>query len=86
MEVSQEIKNRTTVGSSNSTSGYFYKENKNRRIKWWKNGWTWSISLSLSMDTSGIHLRHRSACRTPGESGKEYLTSGKEYMETPQTR
>ena len=42
--------------------------------------------LSLSMGTSGIHLRHRSACRTPGESGKEYLTSGKEYMETPQTR
>ena len=44
------------------------------------------LSLSLSMDTSGIHLRHRSACRTPGESGKEYLTSGKESMETPQTR
>ena len=37
--------------------------------------------LSLSMGTSGIHLRHRSACRTPGESGKEYLTSGKEYIE-----
>ena len=39
----------------------------------------------------GVHLspqihqeytfRHRSACRTPVESGQEYLTSGKEYIE-----
>ena len=39
----------------------------------------------------GVHLspqihqeytfRHRSACRTPAESGQEYLTSGKEYIE-----
>ena len=38
----------------------------------------------------GVHLslrihqeytfRHRSACRTPAESGQEYLTSGKEYI------
>ena len=38
----------------------------------------------------GVHLspqihqeytfRHRSACRTPAESGQEYLTSRKEYM------
>ena len=26
-------------------------------------------------------FRHRSACRTPAESGQEYLTSGKEYIE-----
>jgi len=25
-------------------------------------------------------LRHRSACRSPAESGQEYLTSGKEYI------
>ena len=34
----------------------------------------------------GIHqeytFRHRSACRTPAESRQEYLTSGKEYIET----
>ena len=39
----------------------------------------------------GVHLspwihqednfRHRSACRTPAESGQVYLTSGKEYIE-----
>ena len=39
----------------------------------------------------GVHLsprihqaytfRHRSACRTPVESGQEYMTSGKEYIE-----
>ena len=44
----------------------------------------------------GVHLsprihqeytfRHRSACRTPAESGQEYLTSGKEYIEPPKTR
>ena len=38
----------------------------------------------------GVHLspqihqeyafRHRNACRTPAESGQEYLTSGKEYI------
>ena len=38
----------------------------------------------------GVHLspqihqeytfRHISACRTPAESGQEYLTSGKEYI------
>ena len=26
-------------------------------------------------------FRHRSACRTPAESGQEDLTSGKEYIE-----
>ena len=26
-------------------------------------------------------LRHRSTCRTPAESGQDYLTSGKEYKE-----
>ena len=31
-------------------------------------------------------FRHRSACRMPGESGQEYLTSGKEYMEPCKTR
>jgi len=35
--------------------------------------------------SSRIHqeytFRHRNACRTPAESGQEYLTSGKEYVE-----
>ena len=44
----------------------------------------------------GVHLspqihqeytfRHRSACRTPAESGQEYLTSGKEYADPRKTR
>ena len=42
--------------------------------------------LSLSMDASEYTFRHRSTCRTPGESEKEYPTSGKEYIETPKTR
>ena len=37
----------------------------------------------------GIHqeytFRHRSACRTPAESGQEYLTGGKEYIEPCKT-
>ena len=31
-------------------------------------------------------LSHRSACKTPAESGLENLTSGKEYIEPPKTR
>ena len=42
--------------------------------------------LSLSMGASEYTFRHRSTCRTPGESEKEYPTSGKEYIETPKTR
>ena len=44
----------------------------------------------------GVHLsprihqehtfRHRSACRTPAESGQEDLTSGKEYIDPRKTR
>ena len=30
-------------------------------------------------------FRHRSACRTLAESGQEYLTRGKEYIEPLQT-
>ena len=30
-------------------------------------------------------FRDRSARRTPAESGQEYLTSGKEYIEPPKT-
>ena len=44
----------------------------------------------------GVHLspqihqeyafRHRSACRKPAESGQEYLTSRKEYIEPCKTQ
>ena len=44
----------------------------------------------------GVHLspwihqeytfRNRSACRTPAESGQEYLISGKEYIEPHKTQ
>ena len=33
MEIPQNIKNRTTIWSSNSTSGYFSEENKNTNSK-----------------------------------------------------
>ena len=31
-------------------------------------------------------FRHRSACKTPAESRKDYLTRGKEYIEPHKTR
>jgi len=31
-------------------------------------------------------FRQRSACRLPAESGQEYLTSGKEYIEPHKTQ
>ena len=34
----------------------------------------------------GYTFRHRSACRTPAESGQEYLTRGKEYIDPRKTR
>ena len=30
-------------------------------------------------------FRHRNACRTPAESGQEYLTSRKEYIDPRKT-
>ena len=44
------------------------------------------VHLSPRIDTSGIHLRHRSACRTPAGSRQEDLTSGKEYIEPRKPR
>ena len=43
------------------------------------------VPLSLWMHHE-YTFRHRNACRTPAESGQEYLTSRKEYTETPKTR
>ena len=34
----------------------------------------------------GYTFRHRSACRIPAQSGQEYLTSGKEYIEPRKTQ
>ena len=55
-----------------------------QRTRWWRSRWMWSTSLS--MDTSGIHLRHRSIGRTSAESGQEYLTSRKEYIDPHKTQ
>ena len=42
------------------------------------------VCLSLQIHHK-YTFRQRSACRTPGESGQEYLTSGKEYIESHKT-
>ena len=57
------------------------------RTRWQRSRWTWSTSLSTA---PRIHeeytFRYRNACGTPAESGKEYLTSGKEYIEPNKTQ
>ena len=43
-------------------------------------------STSLPMDTSGIHLQTQKHIRIPTESGQEYMTSGKEYIDPCKTQ
>ena len=54
------------------------------RTRWWRNG---GHGVYLS---PWIHqkytVRHRSACKTPAESGQECLTRGKEYIQPLTTR
>ena len=45
----------------------------------------WMCSTSLSADTSEYTFKHKSAFRTPAESGQVYLTSRKEYIDTHKT-
>ena len=46
--------------------------------------------VDMEYNSPQIHqeypFRHRSACRTPAESGQEYLTSGKEHIDQCKTR
>ena len=44
----------------------------NDRTRWWRGRWTWSTSPWIHQEYT---FRHRSACRTPAESGQEYLTN-----------
>ena len=58
--------------------------------------WPWGEQDGGGVGGLGVHLspwihqectfRHRNACRTPVESGQEYLTSRKEYIEPCKTR
>ena len=48
--------------------------------------WVDVESISLSRIHQEHTFRHSSACRTPGESGQEDLTSGKEYIEPHKTQ
>ena len=43
------------------------------------------VQLSSPIDKE-YTFRHRSEYRTPAESGQEYLTSGKEYIEPHKTQ
>ena len=49
-----------------------------------KSRWTW-VYLSPRIHQEHT-FRHRSESSTPAESGQEYLTSGKEYIEPRKTR
>ena len=44
----------------------------------------WEVHLS-PWKHQEYTIRHRSICRTPAESGHEYLTSGKEYIDPHKT-
>ena len=50
-----------------------------------KRSW-WMCNTSLSTDMSGIHLQNRRVCRIPAESGQEYMTSRKEYIDPRKTQ
>ena len=45
----------------------------------------WTCSTSLTADISEYTFKHKSAFRTPAESGQVYLTSRKEYIDTHKT-
>ena len=53
------------------------------RTRWWS---SWMCSTSLSTDISGMHLQTQKCLQNTAESGQEYLTSGKEYIEQWKTR
>ena len=46
--------------------------------------------VDMEYNSPQIHqeypFRHRSACRTPAESGQEYLTNVEEYIEPHKTQ
>jgi len=42
----------------------------------------WSTSLFIDTSDQEYTFRHRRSCRTPAESRREYMTTGKEYIET----
>ena len=57
---------------------------KSRNGKRWRTSRWCGIHLSLWIHQE-YTFRHRSACRTPAESGEEYPTSGKEYIDSHKT-
>ena len=54
------------------------------RTRWQRNRWAWSTSPRIHQEHTKV-FRHKSACRTPSESGQEYLTRGKEYISSVQS-
>ena len=51
MQVPQEIKNRTTVGSSNPTAGYLSKEYENMNLKRWPHPYAHHSIIYTRQDT-----------------------------------
>ena len=60
----------------------FFKKKKEKCGREQDGGGVGGCGVHLSPRIPQEHtFRHRSACRTSAQSGEQYLTSGKEYIE-----
>ena len=62
-----------------------WRETFQGRIRNQRSRWTWSVSLFSQMHQEHT-FRQTSACRTAAESGQEYPTSEREYIEPHKTQ
>ena len=56
MEVPQKTKNRTNIQSSNSTSGYLFKENKNTNLKRYMHSYVYCSIIYNSQDMEATQV------------------------------
>ena len=71
------IKAHVSVSLQHPLKACAPKDHSPERTKWQRNRWAWSTSPWIHQEYT---FRHKSAFRTPAESGQEYLTRGKEYI------
>ena len=71
-------------------SGEFFSLKRMTKINQWREQDGGGVGGHGAHLSPWIHqeytYRHRSACRIPAESGQEYLTSGKGYIEPRKTQ